>query len=79
VYDKEQIDQFKEDWIYSAIIKDEKEQGIYDEWCRIVDECAFDYEWYLRPDGELHIEARSSALFRKTTDQVELLSEAEEE
>jgi hypothetical protein len=49
-------------------VRDEDEQGVYDDWCRVVDECGYDYEWYLRPDGQLHLEAKPESLFKKTTE-----------
>jgi hypothetical protein len=62
---KDEIDKFKEEFIYFEISKNEVEKGVFDEWCRTVDCCSFDYDWYLR-DGVVVPEAKPEYLFQKT-------------
>ena len=45
--------EFKEREIYSRIIKEEIQQGVFEDWIRGVEERPYDYFWFLRPDGTL--------------------------
>ncbi len=48
-----QMNAFKEEWIYSKIIKEELDLGSFEGWLRSVDERPKTYAWFLRPDGSI--------------------------
>jgi tRNA pseudouridine38-40 synthase len=44
---------FKEKEIYSRIIAEETREAVFEYWVRGIEERAYDYSWFLRPDGTI--------------------------
>ena len=52
--------EFKESQIYSRIISEEIEQGVFENWLGGVEERPYDYSWFLRPDGSIDESLRNT-------------------
>ena len=60
-----EIDEFKQKWIYNAISKEEKEGSVFGMWLAVVDACWSDYSWYLTGNGTLDHTRKPEELFKK--------------
>jgi tRNA pseudouridine38-40 synthase len=61
---EKEMEEFKEKWIYSNVVKEELEKGVFEEWRRGIDERPFEYAWFLNSLGKLD-ETRRPKYFEK--------------
>ena len=61
---EKEMEEFKEKWIYSNIVNEEVEKGVFEEWKRGIDERPFEYAWFLNTQGKLD-ETRRPKYFEK--------------
>ena len=55
-----QANAFKEEWIYSALVKEESDQNVFSAWNRLVDGFAPEFGWFLNADGSIDESRRPS-------------------
>ncbi|KAJ3300730.1 tRNA pseudouridine synthase 1 [Borealophlyctis nickersoniae] len=62
---KDEIEAFKEKWIYSGIAAEEAQDAVFNEWLRVIDSRPGDYAWYLNKDGSIHLDRRPKNMLGK--------------